>query len=191
MGGTFDPVHTGHLFIAREAAEIYALDRVYLIPAALPPHKANHPSSSAEDRYRMALLAAEDEPRFIVSDVEIERKGKSYTIDTVRAFRKRFKDAEIYFIIGFDSYLEFNSWKDSEALLEECVFAAAPRNSGDRERLRAGLRKGFKPLDIPLLEISSTDIRKRVSEGRSIRHIVPASVEKYITQHNLYRGNDE
>lgn len=191
MGGTFDPVHTGHLFIAREAAEIYGLDRVYLIPSAAPPHKKNHPSAEAEDRYRMTLLAAEDEPRFIVSACELERKGKSYTVDTVKVFRDKFKGAELYFIIGFDSYLEFDTWKDSEILLGECVFAAAPRTAEERASLRRGLRKGFKPLDIPILEISSTDIRNRVKKGRSIRYMVPPAVKKYIIQHNLYREEDE
>ncbi len=187
MGGTFDPVHNGHLFIAGEAADIYKLDRVYFIPSALPPHRKNRPSAEAEDRYRMTLLAVEDDPRFIVSPIEIERAGMSYTIDTVRAFRnKNPGGVELYFIIGFDSYLEFDAWKDSTVLAGECGFITAPRTLEDKLELRTGLRSGFLPLDIPVFEISSTEIRKRVASGRSIRYMVPFGVERYIKEHGLY-----
>ncbi len=187
MGGTFDPVHNGHLFIAGEAADIYKLDAVYFIPSAVPPHRENRPSAEAEDRYRMTLLAVEDDPRFIVSSVEIERAGMSYTIDTVRAFRKKNPDGvELHFIIGFDSYLEFDTWKDSTALARECSFITAPRMLEDKHELRAGLRSGFMPLDIPVLEISSTEIRRRVESGRSVRYMVPSGVDKYIREHGLY-----
>ncbi len=189
LGGTFDPVHNGHLFIAAEAADAYNLERVYFIPAAEPPHKENVRGASSEDRLRMAILGAGGDPVFEVSDIELKRKGKSYTIDTVRAFREEFRGGEeLYFIIGFDSYLEFDSWKDSSLLLAECRFIAAPRTLEDKQELKKGLRSGFLPLGIPALEISSTGIRSRIKEGRSIKYLVPAGVDEYIKSNNLYGG---
>ena len=189
MGGTFDPVHNGHLFIAQEALENYGLDIVYFIPSAYPPHKRMGSSASPADRCAMALAAVEDNPFFRVSMEEINRGGVSYTIDTVKRFKQSYKEkAEFYFIIGFDSYSEFGTWKDAAQLINECSFITAPRKDADRKQMLAGLKKGFCPLDIPVMEVSSTDIRNRVASGRCVRYLVPEKVFSYIQQNNLYRN---
>lgn len=187
FGGTFDPVHNGHLFTALEAACEYNLERVWFIPSFTPPHKEYSPVAGAADRLRMLELAAAESPIFSVSDAELERKGMSYTIDTVREFRRNSPHCgEIYFITGFDSYLDFGSWKDSSALLEECRFITAPRSPGDRERMSLGLITGFLPLYSPVLEISSTEIRMRVEAAKPVSYLLPAPVENYIKDHGLY-----
>ncbi len=191
MGGTFDPVHIAHLYIAQEAADFYGLDRVYFIPSAAPPHKEAALHAGIKHRYEMTRLAVETNPRFVVSDIEVRRYGKSYTVDTISELKKILPaDSSVFFIMGFDSYVEFESWKSPEKLLGECRIITAPRRAGDREILSRGLKPGFLPLNIPVIEISSTDIRERTACGRSIRYLVPEQVEKYIIENNLYKRKD-
>lgn len=187
LGGTFDPVHNGHLFIALEAAWAYGLQRVCFMPSARPPHKAACPSAPAPDRLAMLELASRDIGIFTVSDAELKRGGVSYTIETVREFKRSFPSSgEIYFITGFDSYRDFSSWKDSSELLDECRFITAPRSLRDAEEMARGLEKGFLPLFPPVLEISSTEIRERIGGGRHVRCLVPEKVENYIREYGLY-----
>lgn len=188
IGGTFDPVHNGHLFMAGEAAHAFSLARVYFVPAFIPPHKAAPPGAPPSDRLRMCALAADGEPAFDVSGMEIERKGKSYTIDTIREFKASLpRGCEVYFITGFDSCREFRTWKNFKSLLEECRVITAPRSLEDRMEAKKAQGEGFSYLDIPVMEISSTDIRRRVKEGRSVRYLTPPAVADYIENRKLYR----
>ncbi len=192
MGGTFDPIHIAHLYIAQEAIDIYGLDSVYFIPSALPPHKDTACPSGAKHRYEMTRLAVQTNPGFVISDMEVRRGGTSYTIDTISELKKNLpENSGVFFIMGFDSYMEFESWKSPDKLLEECRIITAPRRAVDREILSRGLKPGFLPMDIPVIEISSTDIRKRIACGRSIRYLVPEKVERYILENNLYKREDK
>lgn len=191
MGGTFDPVHNAHLYIAQEAADAYGLDRVYFVPSAAPPHKCASLPIGIKHRYEMTRLAVRNNTRFAVSDAEVRRSGMSYTVDTILELKKSIPEGSIvFFIMGFDSYLEFESWKSPDRVLQECRIITAPRSAGDRELLKRGLKPGFFPLDVPVMEISSTDIRNRTECGRSIRYLVPGQVEKYIVANNLYKRKD-
>lgn len=201
MGGTFDPIHYGHLVSAEAARDEFALERVVFVPARVPPHKTEQRMTDARHRYFMAVLATVTNPFFEVSRVEIDRPGPSYTIDTVRVFRETFgPDAEIYFITGADALLEIlgGKWKDGEELLRLCRFIGATRPGYSLDGMRALTRrleeegKGYKGIhlvEIPALAVSSTDIRERVRTGRPIKYLVPEPVEHYIFKHGLYAGS--
>lgn len=185
FGGTFDPIHWGHLLLAEITRQILNLHKVFFIPARMPPHKGNVHASS-EQRYQMARLACEGHPHFEVSDVEIRREGPSYTVDTLRSFRIRNANAEIYLIMGADSAQDLGSWKDHETILEQSNVVVLGRSGvgGDAVSSRLGARITILPT--PFIELSSSDIRRQVHAGRSIRYMVTESVEKYIRAENLY-----
>ncbi|MBE6095767.1 MAG: nicotinate-nucleotide adenylyltransferase [Schwartzia succinivorans] len=194
LGGTFDPIHNGHLMMAEAVRDEYEMEKVLFIPAAQPPHKRGHKISPAEDRYMMTVLATCMNPAFEVSDIEMRREGLSYSIDTVRALlRATGGDSEFFFIAGTDVIREIHTWERIEELLDICPFIAASRPGcrPDVERTRnllgdLGVRQ-IHLLNTPELEISSTDIRERVAAGRSIKYIVPSEVEHYIYKKGLYR----
>lgn len=191
MGGTFDPIHHGHLVVAEEARERFGLERVIFVPNRQPPHKKDYQVTDAEHRYNMCLLATADNPHFTVSREEIDRPGPSYTIDTIRAFRAQLgPETELYFITGADAVLEILTWRSPDAILSECHVVAAHRPGFDLSRLEPvlGRERAHKvqALAIPALDISSTDIRRRVAEGRSIRYLTPQAVEGYIHKMGLY-----
>ena len=194
LGGTFDPIHNGHLMMAEAVRDEYEMEKVLFIPAAQPPHKRGHKISPAEDRYMMTVLATCMNPAFEVSDIEMRREGPSYSIDTVRALlRATGGDSEFFFIAGTDVIREIHTWERIEELLSICPFIAASRPGcrPDVEKTRAllgdlGVRQ-IHLLNTPELEISSTDIRERVAAGRSIKYIVPSEVEHYIYKKGLYR----
>ncbi|MBQ8699642.1 MAG: nicotinate-nucleotide adenylyltransferase [Schwartzia sp.] len=194
LGGTFDPIHIGHLMLAEAVRDEYELERVLFIPAGEPPHKLGHRISPAEDRYLMTVLATCSNPAFEVSDIEMRREGPSYSVDTVRALmRASGGDTEYFFIAGTDIIREIHTWERIEELLSICPFIAASRPGcrPDVERTRAllgdlGVRQ-IHLLNTPELEISSTDIRERVARGASIRYTVPREVEQYIYKKGLYR----
>ncbi|GMB00659.1 nicotinate-nucleotide adenylyltransferase [Pelosinus sp. IPA-1] len=194
MGGTFDPIHTGHLVIAEAVRVEYDLERVLFIPAANPPHKQHFQVETAMHRYMMAVMATYSNPHFFVSPIELERAGLSYTIDTVLELIEQYgNNTEFYFITGSDAVQELSTWKDVDRLLEVCHFIAATR-PGCSYTLEDIIKhfgvKGCQrihSLETPELEISSTDIRERVRQGRSIKYIVPESVENYIIKENLYK----
>ncbi|MBA7491535.1 putative nicotinate-nucleotide adenylyltransferase [subsurface metagenome] len=189
LGGTFDPIHWGHLLIAEGVREKFALDRVYFIPAAWPPHKVKNKVTEAAHRYKMALLATQDNSHFSVSDLEMNRPGKSYTIETVKELKEKHEGAEIYFIIGLDSALEIFTWKDPEKLLGLCRFISVQRPfSEELEKLDKKYRERIEVVEVPTLPISSTEIRERVRKGRSIKYLVPQSVEEYIYKNRLYKN---
>ena len=187
FGGTFDPIHLGHLRAAENALECLALDRVAFVPAAIPPHRAE-PSSSVLDRYAMTALATAGHPRFAVSDVELRREGPSYTVDTVAALRGQDPDHEVYVIVGSDTYPEMSTWKEHERLFSLCTVAVVSRPG---ERPAAGAERdrasGVAWVEGPGLAISASGIRERVRQRRSVRYLVPDAVADYIAKRALYR----
>ncbi len=194
LGGTFDPIHIGHLMTAEAVRGEYELEKILFIPAAQPPHKLGQKITPAEDRYLMTVLATCSNPHFEVSDIEMRREGPSYSIDTVRELqRDAGGDTEFFFIAGTDIIREIHTWDRIEELLEICPFIAASRPGcrPDVERTREILGdlgvERLHLLDTPELEISSTDIREKVAAGRSIQYIVPPAVEQYIYKKGLYR----
>ena len=193
MGGTFDPIHYGHMLMAEEARQAFALDDVVFVPNGRPAHKKAYLVSSPEERYAMTLLATGSNPCFSASRIEIERPGPSYTIDTLREFRRLYPDLDaLYFITGADAVLEILTWHEYDKLAAECQFIAVTRPGFVLERLSEIADASFLDrvhfLPIPRLEISSTDIRKRVREGRSIKYLTPETVETYIRQQGLYQA---
>lgn len=194
MGGTFDPIHTGHLATAEAVRVEYELERVLFIPAANPPHKQHSHVETSLHRYVMTVMATYSNPHFYVSSIEIERPGLSYAIDTVLELINQYGvNTEFYFIVGSDTVPELPSWKDIDRLLEVCHFIAANRPGSAYtldDIIKAFGEQGYNrihSLPTPELEISSTDIRKKVRQGRSIKYIVPESVENYICKENLYK----
>jgi len=193
MGGTFDPIHMGHLVTAEEARQQFALDRVVFVPAGYPPHKEKGAVTDPEHRYLMTTLAVMSNPFFTVSRVEIERKEASYTINTVRYFAERLPGRRLFFITGADAILEILTWKDYRELLELCTFIAVTRPGYPLDQVCdtvapkiPGLLEKVHFLEIPALAISSTYIRERVSRGLTIKYLTPEPVEQYIHKHGLY-----
>ena len=194
LGGTFDPIHVGHLMTAEAVRDEYHLDKVIFIPAAVPPHKQNQDVTEAMHRYVMTVLATCSNPNFEVSDIEMNRPGPSYTIDTIRELLERFgEDTEFYFITGADAIQEIHTWDRIEELLEMCHFIGVSRHGciPDVIQIKASFgelgKRKIHRLETPELEISSTDIRNRIKKGYSIKYIVPTAVEQYIYKQGLYR----
>lgn len=196
MGGTFDPIHIGHLVTAEEARFQLRLDGVIFVPNRHPPHKDPTAVTDPEHRYLMTVLATATHPQFSVSREEIDRPGPSYTVDTIRTFRRRYPDAELFYITGADAIVQIlrGEWHRTEELLRMCQFIGASRPGYviDGELWRTSeiareYRDRIHLLEIPALAISSTEIRERVREGRTIRYLVPDGVEQYIAKHGLYR----
>lgn len=191
MGGTFDPIHFGHLVAAEEAYFSLGLSEVFFVPTGNPPHKNSQRVSSAEDRYQMTLLATLDNPHFKLTRLEIDRQGSSHTIDTLREMRHWYPPGSVsfYFITGLDAVLDILSWKEPFKIVEQANIVAVSRpgySSGKLDELPSQIREAIIPLEIPLLSISSTEIRQRVTEGRSIRYFLPWTVEHYIYKKALY-----
>jgi nicotinate-nucleotide adenylyltransferase len=177
FGGTFDPVHHGHLIIAQAVIEAAGLDRIIFVPSARPPHKNRDIMFSADDRFSMLSLALEGNPRFTLSDMEIKRKGPSYTIDTIREFKSGLPaDTELFFMVGMDNLFEMETWKDPMDLIAECVILAADRACQKNTEIPSWLSGRVQRVMTPLIEISSSDIRRRLREGKSIRYLVPEAV---------------
>ncbi len=194
MGGSFDPVHSGHLCIAKEAAEQLGLDEVLFIPANRSYNKDPGENTQPEERLDMLRLAVEGDPFFRVCTAEIERGGTTYTVDTLREFKETWgKDRELVFILGADSFLTLEKWREPEELFRLCRFAVVSRPGFDDDGLEERIIKAEEKYDTviyrfssPGLDISSTDIRKRISDGRSFRYFMPEGVWKYITDNDLY-----
>ena len=209
FGGTFNPIHYGHLRSAEEVAEALDLGQIWFIPAALPPHKSSSDVTSFETRLALTRLAVGRHRRLKVSEVEGRRPGKSYTIDTLHHFREEFGPrGELYFILGMDSMLEIATWKDYRELFTLSHFVVLDRPGYDQDRLAETLRRqvhpDFQPLsaregfqhpsgyrvlvqDTTLMDISGTRIRRLVREGRSIRYLLPEPVRRFILKNNLYK----
>lgn len=196
MGGSFDPIHLGHLVIAERAVEALRLDRVLFIPCAVPPHKDAAGLTPGRHRLAMVRLAVRGNPRFRASDMELRRGGVSYTVETLERLRAvHGPRARLWFIIGADSLWELSTWREYRRLLGLCTVVTAGRPGSDTQTWRgagafsraeaAALKAHF--FDAPLIDISSTEIRRRRRAGLSIRYLVPEAVERYIAAHGLYR----
>ncbi|MEQ8764422.1 MAG: nicotinate-nucleotide adenylyltransferase [Planctomycetota bacterium] len=195
-GGTFNPIHDGHLHVARSARSRFGLDRVWLIPSHVPPHRSSEGLVDAEHRLGMIRAAVADDAGLEASDIEVRRPGRSYTIDTIREVSEAMPETELYFVIGSDSLPELPSWREAKALVSLCQIITVlrrghPATGLDRVRAFFGdaltekLESGFLELDpVP---VSSTEIRERLRRGESIRGLVPVGVAAYIAEHDLYR----
>lgn len=193
FGGTFDPIHIGHLILAEEAWFQLKLDCIYLIPAADPPHKRNRKLSSAHHRLKMLELATNDIDYLHISRVDVDRPGPHYTSDMVRILRKQLgDDVDLYFLMGMDSLRDLPTWHEAMWLVENCKLVALSRHDVelDWSKLNAalpGIQQRVIILDMPELEIASNNLQTRVRNEQPIRHQVPRAVEKYIYEHRLYR----
>lgn len=182
FGGTFNPIHLGHLLLAETAREALSLDRVLFIPAGQPPHKRMPGLLDGAARLRMVQLAIKDHPGFAAFDLELRRPGPSYSIDTVTALTRVLPEAKLFLLIGQDMLgVRWAAWNELTRL---CTVAVARRQGSRRARTERLIRW----LDMPLMSIASSDIRARVAAGRSIRYLVPAPVERYIRRHRLYQA---
>ena len=192
LGGTFDPIHTGHLILAEEARLQLSLDEVLFVPAGQPWLKAGHSITPAFHRVEMVRRAIADNPRFKLCTLEVERSGPSYTVDTLTELREQLgAEASFFFILGRDTLADLPLWKEPDRLLQMCRLVAAPRISPgvDLDSLEAfmpGIKKSVIQLDMPVIEISSSTIRQRLAQGLSIRYLVPEGVERYIAEQKLY-----
>ncbi len=187
MGGTFDPVHHGHLVAASEVAARFGLDEVVFVPTGHPTFKQDQDVTVAEHRYLMTVIATASNPSFTVSRVDVDREGLTFTVDTLRDLKAQRPDAELFFITGADAIEQILTWKDAEELFTMAQFVAVTRPGhtltvdglpGDRVHV----------LEIPALAISSTDVRERARAGQPVWYLVPDGVVQYIAKHRLYRG---
>ncbi len=191
LGGTFDPIHHGHLAIAEEARETLGLERVLLVPAARPPHKPGRPVTAAEHRLAMVRLAAAENPALDASPMEVDRGGDSFTVDTLEALRREGCE-DVWFILSSDALAGLPTWRDPDRILELARLAVMPRGGQATIDERwvgehfPGREDRIRFLPGPLLPISGSVIRRRVAAGRSIRYLVPDAVARYIAQHRLY-----
>ncbi|MFH0855065.1 MAG: nicotinate-nucleotide adenylyltransferase [Candidatus Omnitrophota bacterium] len=184
LGGTFNPVHIGHLILAEEAREKLGLGRIIFVPANLPPHKENGDIAQAHDRLTMLKLSIKGNKHFGVSDIEIKRQGRSYTIDTIREFKKRFLSDELYFIIGSDLLKYLDAWKDLGEINKMVKFVAATRPGYPLESIPAYI----ETLKIRAVDVSGFEVRQCIKENKSFRYLVPEAVFGFINKKGLYKG---
>ncbi|WP_369699664.1 nicotinate-nucleotide adenylyltransferase [Nesterenkonia sp. Act20] len=185
MGGTFDPIHHGHLVAASEVATEFELDEVIFVPTGQPWQKAGREVAEAEHRYLLTVVATAANPRFTVSRVDIDRGGATYTIDTLRDFREMYPDAELFFITGADAMAQIMSWKNVDELWELAHFVSVTRPGYASEDF--GRTKEISLMEIPAMAISSTDCRERVRAEKPVWYLVPDGVVQYIAKHRLYQ----
>lgn len=194
MGGTFDPIHYGHLVAAEAAREAFDLEKIIFVPAGIPPHKLKEEVTPARHRYLMTLLAIMSNPYFEISRVDVDRSGVTYTVDTLAVLKGVLPpNAVMYFITGADAILEILSWKSPEQVLNMAEFIAATRPGYDLDRLSRALGPLYAEfqdrvhiLEAPPIGISSTDLRHRLAEGRTVRYLLPETVVTYIHDEGLY-----
>jgi len=213
FGGTFNPIHNGHIAIAGQTCEALGLDRILFIPTGDPPHKSHDHLAPGNHRYEMVRLAIGSEPRFSISDIELRRPGKSYTIDTIRILQQEYgTNSALYFLIGLDAFLEFSTWREPKALLGLCSFVVISRPGLSFQSLStmpllphlpvqpladldAGRRSTWDMvigaqrlicLQLPPSDVSASDIRRRIGRKLPVANLLPPSVESYILQHHLY-----
>ena len=195
FGGSFNPIHYGHLMICEYIKEEMGLDKVIFIPTGNPPHKDL--GVSAEDRYEMVRLAISPNPDFEISDIETTRVNLSYTVDTIRELKEIYKEEKLYFLIGLDSLFQLKTWKKIGDLSQEIEFVVALRPGYiDKEEINREidfLRENFGTrinlIKTPLYEISSTDLRDRIHEGKSLRYLIPKKVLDYVEESGFYKGD--
>ena len=193
LGGTFDPPHVGHLWLASLAADGLDLDRVLFMPAAKPPHKGERLISKATDRLLMTRLAIHTDPTFELCALELERPGPSYSIDSVAELKRLYPDAQLFLVMAADSLAQIDSWREPDRLLDEIEWAVGPRTGTELpDRSAMEVRFGDRAsrihlLEGPSLDVSSSAIRRRVAAGHTIRYLVPREVEELIIERELYR----
>ncbi|MDR2748759.1 MAG: nicotinate-nucleotide adenylyltransferase [Bifidobacteriaceae bacterium] len=185
MGGTFDPIHNGHLVAASEAAEVFNLEKVLFVPSLASVDKSNASAARPEHRYLMSVIATAANPIFIVSRVDLDRGGITYTIDTLQDIKKQYPDYELYFITGADAVSSIESWKNYQELFSLAHFVAVtrPDYSIDKRLIK---EYNIQEIKVPAMAISSTDCRQRAKEGKPIWYLVPDGVVQYINKHNVY-----
>jgi nicotinate-nucleotide adenylyltransferase len=195
FGGTFDPIHLGHLAVARSIQATLSLDRVVLVPAGQPWLKAGTPVSSVNDRVEMLRLAIAREKAFVLSTIEAERPGPSYTVDTMETLQRQSgSDSVLYFLLGSDALMDIAKWKEPRRLIQLCQLVAFARpgfefpTTDALEAAVPGLSQRVIFLEVPQVNIRATDIRSRIAEGRSIKRLVSRAVERYILEHGLYNA---
>ena len=182
-GGTFDPIHHAHLILAREALEVLRLDKIIFVPAALAPHKLSQPAAPAPVRFEMVRAAIADEHGFALSSCELDRAAPSYSIDTVRELQADDSSAEFYFLLGEDNVSELHAWHEIDILKQMVNFVVLDRTGLETEHSFKTIRRH--------VDISATEIRKRVATGQSIRYLVPETVERIIHRENLYQESTD
>jgi nicotinate-nucleotide adenylyltransferase len=214
LGGSFNPVHNGHLAIARQTREALGLDQILFVPTSHPPHKPNGSLAPSQDRYEMVRLAISSDSTLAISDVEISRPGKSYSIDTIRLLQQTYgAQTQLFFLIGLDAVLDFPSWREPQTLLKLCRFVVLSRpgvsfrslstvpllppipvpslmdlDAGRISRIEAPLgTQGLTCLKLPPSPISASDIRSQIRQGHPVANLLPPLVESYILQHHLYQ----
>ena len=185
FGGTFDPPHNGHLIVAGEALEALELDRLLLVPSGHPVHRPEQPGASGEQRLRMVQAGSGGDPRFVVDDLELRRAGPTYTIDTLLEIRSRAPDAELVLLLGIDQFRKFSTWREPDRIAELATLAVLTREGDAAEQ-----NGPYEMVNVPVtrIDISGTQVRRRVSEGRSIRFYVPDGVREIIEREKLYMG---
>jgi nicotinate-nucleotide adenylyltransferase len=189
FGGTFNPPHTGHLIVAETARESLGLDKVLFVPCSLPPHKATRSLVDADRRLEMVRLATAGNPSFEVSDLEIQRGGKSYTVDTLRALTPLYPRAHLYLLIGIDNLLELHTWREPEEIFTLSEVIAINRPGFDSSSVRKDYLRRVTFLRSPNIDISSSEIRRKAKLGKSIKYLVPSAVEAYILKHGAYKSD--
>lgn len=194
LGGTFDPIHLGHLIIGENAYDECELENVLVMPSGQPPHKENSTISDEKHRSTMVKLAIAGNKHFEYSDFELNRKGNIYTADTLELLTSKYPDIHFFFILGEDSLLDIEKWYEPAKIMGLCSIVVTHRNDGDDtilnkqiEYLKCKYNADIIKLDVPLIDISSTNIRERVSQGKTIKYFVNSEVESYIYKNNLYK----
>ena len=194
FGGAFDPIHNGHLLLAEQCREQCQLDEIWFVPTKIPPHKKAGTLSPPAARVEMLKLATAGRPEFVVSEIELKREEVSWTVDTLRQLRNECPDDELFLLIGADSLRDFPTWKEPEVIAELASLVAVNRGEASLEELTAGLNPEFAErvqlVTMPGISISATDLRRRISEGKSLRYLVPRAVEEFILAQRLYRHAD-
>jgi nicotinate-nucleotide adenylyltransferase len=201
MGGTFDPIHYGHLVVAEEVRATLELAEMVFVPTGQPPHKQEGTVTAGQHRFAMLELATASNPHFSISRIELDRPGPSYTVETLRLLREQWgRQTALYFIIGWDSLEELTTWYDPAGILQQLTYLVVVHRPGHqevpgyREHLEErlpGIKQRLLTMPAPQLDISATDLRLRVAEGRPIKYQTPEAVEHYIAQHDLYRQRIE
>lgn len=183
LGGTFDPPHLAHLMIAQESMDACNLNEVWFIPTSIPPHKKNEDMASAKERVEMTRLAINNRDPFKLCTIELDREGPSYTLDTINILKRKYPNDEFYFIIGSDMAVSLHTWNGIEELKKSVTFIVTTRPN---YTVGSPFEEEFIKVNVPEMELSSSDIRQRVSQKESIRYLMPEAVRMYVEEHRLY-----
>lgn len=195
MGGTFNPIHLGHLLLAEQAKEAFDLDEVLFIPSGNPYMKDTTPVLDGKIRAHMTALALEGHPYFSISSIELDKSGPTYTYETLETLKAKNPDDTYYFLVGADSLLTMERWKNPERIFQNCVVAASVRGTGTEDKIRKiathliyEYHADIRILPVRFIDISSSEIRERISKGKSVRYMLPEKVWNYIYDNNLYQN---